>query len=81
MLTQRTIPIGNYSRKPSILQNIWNTKKSKMNELEQISTYGGVFLESKGLSSGRMAQEERFREHFPTGDYVDYEPEMAKASR
>ena len=36
------------------------------------------FLESKGLSSGRMAQEERFREHFPTGDYVDYEPEMRK---
>ena len=34
------------------------------------------FLESKGLSSGRMAQEERFREHFPTGDYADYEPEM-----
>ena len=36
------------------------------------------FLESKGLSSGRMAQEERFREHFPTGEYVDYEPEMRK---
>lgn len=36
------------------------------------------FLESKGLSSGRMAQEERFREHFPTGDYADYEPEMRK---
>ena len=36
------------------------------------------FLESKGLSSGRMAQEERFREHFPTGDYIDYEPEMRK---
>ena len=36
------------------------------------------FLESKGLSSGRMAQEERFREHFPTGDYVDYESEMRK---
>ena len=39
------------------------------------------FLESKGLSSGRMAQEERFREHFPTGEYVDYEPEMRRASR
>ena len=36
------------------------------------------FLESKGLSSGRMAQEERFREHFPTGDYTDYEPMMRK---
>ena len=36
------------------------------------------FLESKGLSSGRMAQEERFREYFPTGEYVDYEPEMRK---
>lgn len=36
------------------------------------------FLESKGLSSGRMAQEERFREHFPTGDYADYEPQMRK---
>ena len=36
------------------------------------------FLESKGLSSGRMAQEERFREHFPTGEYTDYEPEMRK---
>ncbi len=36
------------------------------------------FLESKGLSSGRMAQEERFREHFPTGDYIDYEPDMRK---
>ena len=36
------------------------------------------FLESKGLSSGRMAQEERFREHFPTGEYADYEPEMRK---
>lgn len=36
------------------------------------------FLESKGLSSGRMAQEERFREHFPTGDYIDYEPIMRK---
>ena len=36
------------------------------------------FLESKGLSSGRMAQEERFREHFQTGDYADYEPEMRK---
>ncbi len=34
------------------------------------------FLESKGLSSGRMAQEEKFREYFPTGEYVDYEPEM-----
>lgn len=34
------------------------------------------FLESKGLSSGRMAQEERFREYFPTGEYADYEPEM-----
>ena len=38
------------------------------------------FLESKGLSSGRMAQEERFREHFPTGDYADYEPANAKTS-
>lgn len=36
------------------------------------------FLESKGLSSGRMAQEERFREYFPTGEYIDYEPEMRK---
>lgn len=36
------------------------------------------FLESKGLSSGRMAQEERFREYFPTGEYADYEPEMRK---
>lgn len=36
------------------------------------------FLESKGLSSGRMAQEERFREHFPTGEYADYEPDMRK---
>ena len=36
------------------------------------------FLESKGLSSGRMAQEERFREHFPIGEYTDYEPEMRK---
>ncbi len=36
------------------------------------------FLESKGLSSGRMVQEERFREHFPTGDYADYEPAMRK---
>lgn len=36
------------------------------------------FLESKGLSSGRMTQEERFREHFPTGDYADYEPAMRK---
>ncbi len=36
------------------------------------------FLESKGLSSGRMAQEERFREHFTTGDYIDYEPDMRK---
>lgn len=34
------------------------------------------FLESQGLGSGRMAQERRFREHFPTGDYVDYEPMM-----
>ena len=25
-----------------------------------------------------MAQEEMFREHFPTGEYVDYEPEMRK---
>ena len=36
------------------------------------------FLESKGLSSGRMAQEENFREYFPTGEYVDYEPDMRK---
>jgi hypothetical protein len=36
------------------------------------------FLESKGLSSGRMAQEERFREHFPTGEYAKYEPDMRK---
>jgi len=36
------------------------------------------FLESKGLSSGRMAQEERFREYFPIGEYADYEPEMRK---
>ena len=36
------------------------------------------FLESKGLSSGRMAQEERFREHFPTGEYADYEPDMRR---
>lgn len=36
------------------------------------------FLESQGLGSGRMAQEKRFREHFPTGDYVDYEPMMRK---
>ena len=36
------------------------------------------FLESKGLSSGRMAQEERFREHFPNGEYADYEPDMRK---
>ena len=36
------------------------------------------FLESKGLSSGRMAQEERFREHFPTGEYAEYEPDMRK---
>ena len=36
------------------------------------------FLESRGLSSGRMAQEERFREHFPTGEYADYEPDMRK---
>lgn len=36
------------------------------------------FLESKGLSSGRMTQEERFREHFPTGDYADYELAMRK---
>lgn len=34
------------------------------------------FLESQGLSSGRTAQEKRFREHFPTGEYVDYEPMM-----
>lgn len=34
------------------------------------------FLESQGLGSGRVAQERRFREHFPTGDYVDYEPIM-----
>ena len=34
------------------------------------------FLESQGLGSGRMAQEKRFREHFPTGEYVDYEPMM-----
>lgn len=36
------------------------------------------FLESKGLSSGRMAQEERFREHFPNGGYADYEPDMRR---
>ena len=36
------------------------------------------FLESKGLSSGRMAQEERFREYFSIGEYADYEPEMRK---
>ena len=34
------------------------------------------FLESQGLGSGRMAQEKMFREHFPTGEYVDYEPMM-----
>ena len=36
------------------------------------------FLESKGLSSGRMAQEERFREYFPSGEYAEYEPDMRK---
>ena len=35
------------------------------------------FLESQGVStSGRQLQEENFREHFPTGDYADYEPMM-----
>ena len=34
------------------------------------------FLESQGISSGRQLQEENFREHFPTGDYADYEPMM-----
>lgn len=34
------------------------------------------FLESQGRTSGRIAQERRFREHFPTGDYADYEPMM-----
>ena len=35
------------------------------------------FLESQGVpSSMRQLQEENFREHFPTGDYVDYEPMM-----
>jgi len=36
------------------------------------------FLESQGLSSGRMAQEEMFREHFPTGEYGDYDSMMRK---
>jgi len=36
------------------------------------------FLESQGLSSGRELQERNFREHFPTGDYADYEPMMRK---
>ena len=36
------------------------------------------FLESQGVSSGRMAQEEMFREHFPTGEYVAYDPMMRK---
>ncbi|MYB93010.1 hypothetical protein F4054_15520 [Candidatus Poribacteria bacterium] len=36
------------------------------------------FLESQGLSSGRMAQEANFRNFFPTGEYADYEPMMRK---
>lgn len=36
------------------------------------------FLESQGLSSGRMAQEANFRDFFPTGEYVDYDPEMRR---
>ena len=36
------------------------------------------FLESQGLGSGRLAQEENFRKYFPTGEYADYEPMMRK---
>ena len=36
------------------------------------------FLESQGVGSGRLAQEENFREYFPTGEYADYEPMMRK---
>ena len=37
------------------------------------------FLESQGIkSSARELQEKNFREHFPTGDYADYEPIMRK---
>lgn len=37
------------------------------------------FLESQGIEAvGRKLQEMQFREVFPTGDYVDYEPDMRK---
>lgn len=37
------------------------------------------FLESQGIKhSGREVQEAFFREHFPTGEYADYEPMMRK---
>ena len=36
------------------------------------------FLESQGVGSGRLAQEENFRKYFPTGEYADYEPMMRK---
>lgn len=37
------------------------------------------FLESQGIKHpGRHVQEAFFREHFPTGEYADYEPMMRK---
>ncbi len=37
------------------------------------------FLESQGIEAGgRKLQQKQFREVFPTGDYLDYEPEMQK---